>query len=98
MDTALVNYWQDLTRNVQAALASGHDRQPQQGQDDCSMEDKGLLEDLRLHMEIINYLKSELRATDLLCLELLTLSFIYVSIHFTPAEIQEPYVTYRELK
>ncbi len=51
MDTTLVNYWQDLTRNVLAALASGHDRQPQQGQDDCSMEDKGLLEDLRLHME-----------------------------------------------
>lgn len=53
MDTALVNYWQDLTRNFLAALASVHDRQPQQGQDDCSMEDKGFLEDLRLHMETL---------------------------------------------
>ncbi len=54
MDAALVNYWQDLTRNFPAALASAHDRQLQHGlagRDDCSMEDKGLLEDMRFHME-----------------------------------------------
>lgn len=54
MDAALVNYWQDLTRNFTAALASAHDRQRQRGlagRDDCSMEDKGLLEDMRFHME-----------------------------------------------
>ncbi len=54
MDAALVNYWQDLTRNFLAALASAHDRQLQHGlagRDDCSMEDKGLLEDMRFHME-----------------------------------------------
>lgn len=55
MDIAFVNYWQDLTsRNFLTALASAYDRQLQHGlagRDDCSMEDKGLLEDMRFHME-----------------------------------------------
>lgn len=85
MDIAFVNYWQDLTsRNFPTALASAYDRQLQHGQagqDDCSMEDKGLLEDMRFHMESLTIWS---RSTGLQILSALSSShshlFMYLSI------------------